>query len=80
MLFRVFRKITIEERMVNELDRAIRKASKRTIPAAERRALAERSVKRMDFNDPFQMQCSLESYADNLVLDYKRKLRCATPR
>lgn len=73
MLFR--KKLSTRERMVKDLEKALKKSSRHKMPAEVRHELAVRTVSRLNFDNPFQMQCSLESYADSLTMDYNRKLR-----
>lgn len=64
--------------MVIDLEKALKKASKNKMPLSVRHDLAVRIVSRLNFDDPFQMQCSLQSYAEALSLNYfkeKRKYR-----
>lgn len=75
MLAKVKRKLSTKERMELNLRKALKRASKGKMPQKEREFLAKRTVERLDLDNPFQMQRSLESYADALVYDFFRKKR-----
>lgn len=72
------KKFTTEQRMVMDLEKALKKVSKNKIPLNIRHDLAVKTVSRLNFDNRFQMQCSLQSYAEALSLNYfkeKRKYR-----
>ncbi len=67
------RHLTKREYLTKELEKEIRRASRGKIPKNIRISLAERTIGKMDFNNPYQMHKSLGSYAEILVHNFFAK-------
>lgn len=75
MLFR--KRMTTRQLLTKDLEKELRKASKGRMPKEEREILAKRTVEKLDFNNPYQMQRSLKSYAEDIVFEFFYKRRIA---
>lgn len=61
------RNMTNKEYLSKQLTKELKRSSKGTIPKAERKELAEKTVSRLDLTNTFQMHKSMSAYADMLV-------------
>ena len=67
------KKMTKEQFMAYQLEKAIKKSSKGMIPKNIRTDLARRTVDKLDFSNPYQMHKSPQGYADIIVENYFRR-------
>lgn len=77
-MLRILRKIIYKDKSVKDvmkyrLSRELRRASNGTMPKEVREEIAERTINRMDFNNPYQMHKSISGYADILADDYNKR-------
>lgn len=62
--------MTKNEYLRIQLERALKRSSKGRMPKKARKALALRTIQRLDMNNTYQMHKSLEGYADILTANY----------
>lgn len=68
------KRLSVKEIIQHKLEKELKKASKGAMPKQTRKALAIRTVNRMDFNNSLQMHKSIEAYADILVANWRREM------